>query len=444
MSADPRPAPPWPSPSRAWFTVALCMLAYVLAFVDRQILALLVDPIRADLRISDTQFSLVHGLAFSVFYALFGLPIARLADGGPRPAIIAAGIFIWSIATAVCGLARSFTQLFVARMVVGIGEAALSPTAYSIISDSFPRSRLGLALGVYSLGAFIGSGLAFIVGGAVVDLVARFGVPDLPFVGVLRPWQVAFFVVGLPGVVMALLFAVLVRDPPRRGAGDGRYTLGEVRAHLVTHRGAVIAHFGGFAALALNQQALFAWAPAYLTRVHGMAVSDTGLVLGAVVLTACTAGALTSGWLADRLSRRGHDDAAFRAGITGGLGVLLPAALFPFVADRTACIAVMALAFYFASFPIAASAIGLQVMAPNRMRAQVSALFFLLVNLVGITGGASLVALLTDGVFRDDAAVGYSIAVICTLAGAIGAAVLAGGLAAFRRTARAAAQSAAG
>ena len=160
-----------PSPAVAWYTVTLCMIAYVLSFVDRQIIALLVEPIRADLQISDTQFSLLTGFAFALFYAIMGLPIARWADSGPRPLIISAGIVIWSFATAVCGMANTFVQLFLARMGVGVGEAALSPTAYSIITDSFPKSRLGLALGVYSLGAFLGSGLAFMVGGAVIDIV---------------------------------------------------------------------------------------------------------------------------------------------------------------------------------------------------------------------------------------------------------------------------------
>ena len=155
-----------PSPAYAWYTVVLCLLAYILSFVDRQIIALLVQPIQADLDLSDTQFSLLSGLAFAIFYALMGLPIARWADVGPRPLIISAGIVLWSLATAVCGLARSFWQLFMARMAVGVGEAALSPTAYSIITDSFPKSKLGLALGIYSTGVFLGSGLAFLVGGA--------------------------------------------------------------------------------------------------------------------------------------------------------------------------------------------------------------------------------------------------------------------------------------
>ena len=163
-----------PSPAYAWYTVPLCLMAYILSFVDRQIIALLVEPIQAELELSDTQFSLLSGFAFAIFYALMGWPIARWADVGPRPLIISAGIIAWSVATAVCGLARNFWQLFIARMAVGVGEAALSPTAYSIITDSFPKSKLGVALGIYSTGVFLGSGLAFLVGGAVIEIVGQF------------------------------------------------------------------------------------------------------------------------------------------------------------------------------------------------------------------------------------------------------------------------------
>ena len=134
------------------------MVAYIFSFIDRQVIALLVEPIRADLQISDTQFSLLHGLAFAIFYAIMGIPIARLADTKSRPLIIAVGVFFWSIATAACGLTRNFWQLFIARMGVGVGEAALSPAAYSMITDLFPKSKLGLALGVYSVGSFLGAG----------------------------------------------------------------------------------------------------------------------------------------------------------------------------------------------------------------------------------------------------------------------------------------------
>ncbi|MGA1731008.1 MAG: MFS transporter, partial [Steroidobacteraceae bacterium] len=188
----------------SYYAVGVLTVAYVLSFIDRTILALLVAPIRADLGISDTQLSLLHGLAFAIFYTTLGIPIALLADRLNRRNIIAAGIAVWSLATAVCGLTRSFAQLFLARVAVGVGEAALSPAAYSMIADLFPRERLGRALGIYNVGAFAGAGLAFLIGGAVIAAVAQAGAVHLPVLGEVRNWQLVFFIDGLPGLLLAL------------------------------------------------------------------------------------------------------------------------------------------------------------------------------------------------------------------------------------------------
>lgn len=421
----------------SWYMVLLCMVAYIFSFIDRQVIALLIEPIRADLQISDTQFSLLHGLAFSIFYALMGLPIARLADTRSRPLIIAVGIFVWSIATAVCGAARNFWQLFAARMAVGAGEAALSPAAYSMISDSFPRSQLGLALGIYSLGSFIGAGLAYLIGGAAIDWVSQFGTVDFPVIGPTKPWQMTFFIVGIPGVVIAALFLFTVRDPERKGvmsAGGTGYPIAEVFAYIRRHKRSFLAHYFGFGFLALSLFALLSWAPAFLIRNYGLSPREVGVYLGSMVLVSNTAGALASGWLTDQLTRRGHSDAALRSGMVGGLGLVVPAILFSSIDGLVPSILTLGLAMFFASFPLATSAAALQWMAPNQMRAQVTALFFLFMNLLGITGGATLVALCTDYIFREDAAVGYSMSIIASAAGVAGALLLFWGLKHFRRT----------
>ena len=422
------------------------MVAYVLSFVDRQIIALLIEPIQADLQISDTQFSLLTGLAFSLFYATMGLPIARWADVGSRPLIISAGIVVWSFATALCGLARTYGQLFLARMGVGVGEAALSPAAYSIITDSFPRSQLGLAMGVYSIGVFLGSGLAFLVGGTVIEIVEGMGGLALPIVGTIKPWQATFFLVGLPGIAVGLLFYLTIKDPPRTGleSSDGRpggYSIGQVKGYIRSHKASFAAHYLGFGILALAMFALLTWAPAYMIRVYEMSAKEVGIYLGLTVLFANSAGTLASGWLTDWFTRRGHNNAPLRSCIVGGVGVLIPAALFSSMPGFWSSLAMLAAAFFFSSFPVATSATGLQLMAPNRMRAQVTALFFLFMNLFGITGGATLVALSTDYIFRDPLAVGYSMSLICTVAGVVGSLVLWRGLKPFEITAESVARA---
>lgn len=426
-----------------WYIVSLCMVAYIFSFIDRQVITLLIEPIRADLDITDTQFSLLHGLAFALLYATAGIPIARLADSHSRPVIISVGIFVWSLATALCGVAKNFAQLFMARMAVGVGEAALSPAAYSMINDSFPKSKLGLALGVYSSGSFLGGGLAFIIGGAAIALVEQWGPQQWPLIGLVKPWQMTFLMVGLPGILVAALFILTVRDPERRGVasaadgtGSARFSFADVLRYIRSHARAFAAHYLGFGTMALALFSLMNWAPAYFLRKFEMPIQEVGLYLGFVVLIGNSAGVLASGWLTDRFTRLGHLDAPMRSGVWGSLGIVLPAALFSSVDGFVSSLALLALAMFFASFPLATSAAALQLMAPNQMRAQVTAFFFLFMNLFGIFGGTTLVAVCTDYLFNDDLMVGYSMSMVSVTGAVLGAAILAWGLKAFAGTHR--------
>src|ERR1700723_2715558 len=207
---------PYPSSFAAWYSVAVLMLIYIFSFIDRSAISLIVEPMKRDLQISDTQIGILQGSAFALLYIFLGLPIARLSDRHSRRAIIAAGVFIWSIMATLCGLARTVMQLFVARIGVGVGEAALSPAAYSIITDSFPLSKLGKAFGVYNIGITIGAGVAFLVGGIVVAAVSHAGATyTLPVLGEVRAWQMVFIVTGAPGIVLPLLLLTFP-EPARR------------------------------------------------------------------------------------------------------------------------------------------------------------------------------------------------------------------------------------
>lgn len=416
---------------RAWLTVAVLLLAYTFSFIDRSILSLLVVPIRRDLGLSDTQFSLLHGLAFAIFYTGLGLPIARLADRSSRRVIMAAGIFVWSLATAACGLARGFAQLFGARILVGVGEAALSPAAYSMIADLFPRRLLGRALGVYNTGVFLGAGLALIIGGAVVAAVADATVA-LPVVGSVAGWQVTFLVVGLPGVLIAAL-VLLLREPDRRDGDQAQPPVREVLAFLWRHRGAFAAHFFGFSAVALFYNALFAWSPALLIRRFGLGGGEAGLYLGVITLVFGTAGIYAGGWLADALAGRGRSDAVLRTGLLACAGIVPLAVAAPLAPGLGWTLAAYCPLMFFVSMPWAAAAAGLQLVSPARMRAQVSALYLFVINLAGIGLGPTVAALLTDRVFGADAALPWSLALVGVAGPALGAALLAAGRPAYRR-----------
>ena len=189
----------FPAPAVAWTTLAILFLAYISSFVDRMIIGLLVEPIKADFQISDTQVSLLLGLSFAIFYCLVALPIGRLVDIWSRKKIVTVGITLWSFMTALCGLAQNYTQLFLARIGVGVGEASLAPAAYSMLADSFPPKKLGLAMGIFNMGTAVGAGLALIIGGAIISFVTGESDGNISLFGInfLSGWQWVFVIVGL-------------------------------------------------------------------------------------------------------------------------------------------------------------------------------------------------------------------------------------------------------
>jgi MFS family permease len=420
-----------------WYMLMLCMVAYIFSFIDRTIVNLLVEPIKADLLLTDTQFSYIQGLAFVLCYASMGIPIARLADRKSRPLIISAGILFWSISTAMCGTAKTFGQLFVARMGVGVGEAALSPAAYSMIADSFPKSKLGLALSIYSSGVFVGAGLAYFIGGAAIGYISEFAIVELPLLGVVKPWQLTFFIVGFPGVIIAILFTLTIRDPKRKGITDSKgFPISEIGAYIALHWKTFASHYLGFGFLSLALFAVLSWAAALLIRKFGLEIEEVGFYLGTMVLIGNSAGVLCSGLLTDFFTKRGYYDAPLRSAMIGGIGAVIPSALFAFVPDLHGALFLMALSMFFTSFPLATSAAALQLMAPNQMRAQVTSLFFISLNIIGIAGGSTLVAWCTDYAFKDPNMVGYSMSIISTSGAALGALILWRGLKHFSATAK--------
>ena len=443
MRIPPEPVPntaPYPPIGYAWYAVAVLTLLYVFSFIDRQILNLLVAPIRRDLNISDTQMSLLMGLSFAVFYTFFGIPLGRLADSRSRRAIIAAGVTIWSIMTAGCGLARNFSQMLFLRMGVGVGEAALSPAAYSMITDYFPKQRLATAISVYSMGIYVGSGLAFFLGGAVVGMASGQTTWELPLVGHTRPWQVIFFIVGLPGVALAFLMYT-VQEPLRRGAKFIRSADGTVRVakvplreafeYLVRNRRTFICHNVGFALLSFSSYGSSAWIPTFLIRNHGWTGAKAGMVYGAIVAIFGTLGIVTGGRLADWLAERGRRDANMRVGLIVALAWLPSGVIYPLVPDATWAAALLIPTVFLASAPFGVAPAAIQQVVPNALRGQASAIYLFVVNLIGLGVGPTAVAMVTDYIFHDDNAVRFSLLIVATAAHLIAAALLWVGLKSF-------------
>ena len=405
----------------AWYVVGVLTLCYMLSFVDRQILSLLVGPIKRDLVISDTRVGLLQGLAFALFYTLAGLPIGHLVDTRNRRNLVMAGVVIWSVFTSGCSVARSFWSLFLSRIGVGVGEATLNPSAFSLISDYFPRERLSTAMSVFYLGALTGSGLAFAVGGTIVDAVTKIGVLNLPVLGATASWRLTFLAVGAPGILFALLVST-VREPVRRGllrTADGdvaKLRFRELLAQIRMRWQSVLGISAGMAFQAMCLYGFVAWAPTFFQRVHGWTPGQAGRVLGLITVAFGCPGMLIGGALADRLQRRGVYDAPLRVAILGaiGTGVLFASALSTAKLELT--LALLGPALFFNTLPMGTSAAALQLIFPNQLRGFISAIFLFILNLGGLSLGPLLPGVFTDYLFHNERAVGASLGLSIAIA----------------------------
>ena len=412
-----RGEPAWPRPAIAWTTAILLMLANTLAFVDRQALALLVQPIKSDLRVSDTGMSLLYGLSFTLFYVMVGIPVARIADRSNRRNIVVGAVFIWSVATALCGVARSFTALFAARVGVGAGEGGLSPAAYSILSDTFPKDRLPAAMGVYQMGIYVGGALALVLGGLIATHFPPSASIALPVIGDVKGWQLIFLLLGIPGILLSFVM-LAIREPARQGAMGETAIIPLPRFFAqVRHRWQAYVGIGiGFALMILVGNATGAWIPAFLERKFGMTTAEIGASYGPLVLVCGVAGTLTGGFFAGFLRRCGFRYANLQAALLG-FTMLIPVSIaFPLMSTASLAIALIGVMNFFAGFNFGGGLAALQEITPNRMRALVSSGYMLLVNLIGAAGGPLAIALVTDYWFADPNQLPLAIALVCAVA----------------------------
>ncbi|MCH7910257.1 MAG: MFS transporter, partial [Candidatus Hydrogenedentes bacterium] len=310
------------------------------SFLDRQIMGLLVEDIKASLDVSDFKMGLLMGIAFAFFYATAGLPIGYLVDRTKRTRIVIIGQIFWTIASFSCGLATRYWQLFMFRFGVGVGEATLSPSAYSIIADSFPLRKIAFALGVYGMGVTLGANMANLLGAWAVGLMEPGVLYDLGILGERERWQIVFFLICLPTIPLTFMM-LFVKEPYRRNvrrvkAADGEWKMakppkGELQAYLRKNWKTVLCHNVGFAWLAFSGYGLGAWLPAFYMRIHGLTASQAGYTLGIVGLTLGTAGTVFGGWVADKMYARGYRDAKMRIGVFVALAWIPFGLVYPFM-----------------------------------------------------------------------------------------------------------------
>ncbi len=431
----------YPHPAYAWYVVVVLTLGYVVSFLDRQIFALLIEPIRADLALSDTQVSLVGGLAFALFYTVLGIPIGRLVDRRSRRAIIAWGVTIWCFMTAACGLARNYWQLFLARVGVGVAEATLNPSALSLISDYFPRRKRGRAISFYTMGVSLGVGIANIVGAWAIAFATDAPALVLPVVGELRPWQMVFLFVGLPGLVVAALMAT-VREPARRDrirmeAGDG--TMSEelpvaATLHFLGQRWKTYAtHFLGMSVVTVIGYAFFFWIPTMFVRSWDWSIPQAGYAYGLVTLIFGPIGVNLGGWVADWLYARGYKDGLMRTCLATAVAVFVPASILaPLMPGPVLALALLIPATLGGAIITATGSAALMMITPNQMRGQITAIYYFVINALGLTLGPTAVALVTDYGFGDAASLRYSIALVSGAAGVAALGFLGANLSLYR------------
>jgi MFS family permease len=409
------PAPQY-SALHAWGVVLFLMVLLTSSFIDRSILSLLVKPIRADLNLTDTEFSYLAGLAFVVLYTFTGIPLGWLADRMSRRGLIAGGVAVWSIMTASCGLANSFWRLFASRVGVGVGEATLSPCSYSLIADLFPPERRARPLSVFTLGIPIGSGLAVMIGGSVIAAITAVGPVDLPLVGVTKPWQSVFLIIGLPGLILALLALVIVPEPKNRhvATAEEQPSFGAVVAYMWSHLGVYSTLALSLACFAIYGYGGNQWFPTYLMRVHGMPVREASLFFGTSVLIMGILGSVFSGWIGDRLTQKGRRDVLFATGVPYAIGMVVTGSFGAICPVEWLSLALVSMSGFFSLTWAGVNIAVLQTVTPVRMRGQVSATYLFFTNMIGLGIGPTAIAASTDHIFHRDSAVGWSISLVGT------------------------------
>lgn len=404
---------------QANFALGLFLVAYVLSFVDRQILGLMVDPIRRDLGLSDIQIGLLQGVAFALLYATLGVPFGMSVDRWSRRNLIVGGVITWSIATALCGLAGSFATLFAARILVGVGEATLSPAVHSYLSDAYPRHRLARSMAIYTMGITVGGGMALIIGGSVVALISRGGETVLPLIGQVQPWQAAFMAVALPGVLVAALVS-FIREParshgPTSASGEAVPGIGAVMTNLWRNRRAFAAIHLSSACFGIYGNGITGWYPTLMIRSHALTAGEAGLYLGAVYLVFGSLGSLCGGWFSERLALAGRADANLRVVAILSGAVLVPATLAPLMPSAVLLLLVYAPACFLFNGYFACATAAIQLASPPAMRGTNSALFLLTNALVGLSFGMLAVPMVDKYVFGGTGQLGHALALIAVL-----------------------------
>ncbi len=398
------------APLSSWIALAILTAAYAVAFLDRIILSLMVDPIRQGLQISDAQVGLLQGVAFSLIYSLLGIPLGLAADRFHRVRILVIGMIVWSLANMACGLASGFEELFLARSLVGIGEAALAPVAASLIANLFPPSQRGIAFGIYVGGNSLGAILALSLGGFLFDAAAGLIASAPALFGNFDPWQMVFILTGLPGIAIALIAIFLLPEPPRIVATAANPFSKDGGGRLPIRLLAFLMLGGVF--VATCPYAMIYWFPTVLMRVHGLSVDETGVLFGITSMGTGFVSSLISGWVIAYLTRRGRRDAALLTGMAAGGGYVLFGWYACLAGGPYLALAASALISVFSNWITPSILTALSIVTPARRLGAIVAVYTMLTGLLSMSIGSGLPGLLSSNVFTDQNGIAPSLAVV--------------------------------
>lgn len=411
-----------PGPLSAWSTVAILTTLYGFGSLDRQMISLLVEPIKQDLGFSDMQIGLLQGAAFALFFVIVSLPVGWMIDRFSRRLIIFWGTIAWSLCAAASGLAQTFAQMFAARAGVGAGESTLQPSAFAILADIFPPAKLALPLSVFVIGANLGSGMSLIVGGAVIDWVSQGPRIVLPVVGHLAPWEIGFLITGLPSLALAFLIFLVPerkRVPALTHAAPANSGFSELFDRYRGHARFYLCHHGAFAMCMALFMGLLAWNPAFMSRHYHWEPGQIGMWLGLTQIGTAIVALSFHGWFVDWLFRNGMQDAHLRYFILMCPAAAVLTAASYLVSDPWLMIALFNTGLFFVMGYPGIGAAALQITTPALMRGKASAIYLITLNLTGALTGPLIVATITDKIFRDETMIGYSMAIFAIAAMAI-------------------------
>jgi MFS family permease len=400
----------------SYYVVALLSITYMLSFMDRTLISLLISPIKAEFRLSDTQLGMLIGFGFVIFYSVLGLPFGAFADRKDRRWLIVSGLVAWSLATSASGFVGGFGGLMAMRTLVGVGEATLSPSAYSTLADRFPPHRLGVAIAIYAAGVSVGGGLAMAFGGVLVEW-AKHATLTIPLLGAVSGWRLALFSVGLLGFPLTLLIVLTLREAPRK-VSTAPPPLSDLWRYLGNRKAALIGALTAFAFANVANYVVFLWAPALFMRVHGLDARTTGLIMGTIVGVFGSAGMVLGGLAVDWLTRRGVRDATIKV-IFWCVVAQIPIMPVAFlVGSSTLAFVLMVPTMMLTTAASSVQGTALQLMTPALMRGRIIAIYLLVVTMVGMGLGPLMIGVLSDNVFTAKTGLAASMAAVA-LAGLV-------------------------